>query len=304
MLISPDNKPVNGWINLYKPRGISSAKAVAIVKKSFSNQKVGHTGTLDLEAEGVLPIAVGEATKLVSFLIEARKTYKFTIKFGESTDTADGSGKTIETCTYIPSAEECKNITSKFIGEVIQTPPQYSALKVNGERAYKLAREGKTVNLASRKINIYDLQFLQYNLLKHEASFLCCCSKGTYIRTLGQDIALSLQSLGYVIELARLKVGIFSQDDSINVEELLTKPHENARDFLEERCLKVESILDDIPVLKADEDQIRKIKFGQMVMFEGEKDRNILWIKDKNSKIIAIGKLFSGSFKPSRVFNL
>lgn len=304
MLISHDNKPVNGWINLYKPRGISSAKAVAIVKKSFSNQKVGHTGTLDLEAEGVLPIAVGEATKLVSFLIEARKTYKFTIRFGKKTDTADSSGKTIETCSYIPSAEECKNIVSRFIGEVVQIPPQYSALKINGKRAYKLAREGKAVNLASRKINIYNLQLLQFNLLKHEASFLCCCSKGTYIRTLAQDIALSLQSLGYVVELARLKVGSFSQEDSINVEKLLTKPHENARDFLEERCLKVESVLDDIPVLEANEDQIRKIKFGQMVTFEGGQDRNILWIKDKNSKVVAIGKLFSENFKPSRVFNL
>ena len=154
---------MDGWLNIYKPRGISSAKAVSMVKRAFKGDKIGHTGTLDLEAEGVLPMAIGEATKLVSILIDAKKQYAFTIKFGAKTDTADSAGKVLETTSYIPNKQECQEICPQFIGIIEQMPPAYSALKVNGERAYKLAREGKEVKLAKRSITIYDLKCTDYD---------------------------------------------------------------------------------------------------------------------------------------------
>ena len=192
---------MNGWLNIYKPKGFSSAKIVSMVKRLFKGNKVGHTGTLDLEAEGVLPIAIGEATKLVRILIDAKKQYAFTVKFGAQTDTADSAGRVIKTASYIPEATECEQVCERFIGKVEQLPPAYSALKVDGQRAYKLAREGKEVILAKRSIYVYDLKCTSYDATQGTASYLCTCSKGTYIRTLAEDISLSLQSLGFVIEL-------------------------------------------------------------------------------------------------------
>ncbi|MGC0372278.1 MAG: hypothetical protein DGJ47_000988 [Rickettsiaceae bacterium] len=296
---------INGWINLYKPRGISSAKAVSIVKRSFPKRKIGHTGTLDLEAEGVLPIAIGESTKLVSILIDAKKQYKFTVKFGAKTDTADSAGKITENCDYIPSKTQCFEVVKEFIGEIKQIPPSYSALKVNGQRAYKMAREkGEFLTLPSRYINIYDLKCVDYDELEGTASFICTCSKGTYIRTLAEDISLNLQSLGYVIELQRLKVGMFDYGNSLNVENILKLAPDDQKMMLAEKCLKIESVLDDIPVLDANEEQVQKIKFGQAVSFDYEHDLNIVRVRSPSSALIAIGNLHSKDFKSSRVFNL
>ena len=294
---------INGWLNIYKPKGISSAKAVAIIKRSFKPSKVGHTGTLDLEAEGILPIAIGEATKLVSILIDAKKQYSFTVQFGAKTDTADSAGKIVETCDYIPSEAECHAICNSFIGDVEQIPPAYSALKVNGKRAYKIAREGGKVQLAKRTIQIFDLKCTEYNAINKTASYICDCSKGTYIRTLAEDISLSLQSLGFVIELRRLKVGMFADNNAINLSSFEDKDFEEIKTILHNECLKIEAVLDDIPVLDATHEQVQKIRFGQKCHFDYDQDCELIWIKNDN-KIVAIGAMHQNNFKSSRVFNV
>ncbi len=295
---------MHGWLNIYKPRGISSAKAVAIVKKQFKNVKVGHTGTLDLEAEGVLPLALGEATKLVSILIDAKKEYEFTVKFGAKTDTADSAGKIIATTDKIPSKEECLTVCDEFIGEVEQTPPAYSALKVNGKRAYSLAREGKSVELQPRKINIYSLKCTNYDVKQGVATYICTCSKGTYIRTLAEDISFYLQSLGFVLELRRSKVGMFDLSNSLNIEKYVDMDYKdlNIKAILECKSLKVEAVLDDIPVLDANEKDVQTIRYGQVCYFNNHGDAELVWVRF-NGQIIAIGSLFANQFKPSRVFN-
>lgn len=291
---------INGWVNIYKPRGISSAKAVAMIKRFFPDRKIGHTGTLDLEAEGVLPIAIGEATKLSSYLVDTKKQYRFQIKFGARTDSADSAGKIIETTNSIPTRDQCMKVCSNFLGEIEQTPPIYSAIKVNGQRAYKLARSGQQVEIKKRNVHIFELECIDHD--HDKATYVCLCSKGTYIRSLAEDISLCLQSLGYVIELARLKVGDFSHNDAINFDQLQDLEPSFAKKFICDRVLKTEIILDDIPVLDANQEQCQKILFGQKVCFEHD-DLEKVWIRDSDQSIVAIGSLHNNEFQSSRVFN-
>jgi tRNA pseudouridine55 synthase len=317
-------KKINGWLNIYKPRGISSAHVVGVIKRAFRGRKIGHAGTLDLEAEGVLPIAIGEATKLISILMDARKTYRFTVKFGQKTDTADSAGKVIASCDTIPTHEECKAVCAKFLGKISQIPPSYSALKVNGKRAYDLARQGVAVELAARNVKIYSLFCESYDAVNAEATYVCECSKGTYIRTLAEDISLSLQTLGFVIELQRLHVGMFGMDSALRLraqeKQASAKYCEyifaNAKgdvidiDMLHSECLRVEYVLDDIPVLSATASLAKAVRDGKKCEFDldGHKsikdDTDLLWLKDSEGKILAIGKLQARIFKSSRVFNV
>ena len=293
---------MDGWLNLYKPRGISSAKAVAIVKNYFRNSRIGHTGTLDLEAEGVLPIAIGQATKLVNILIDSLKEYVFTIQFGAQTDTGDLAGKIIKKTDIIPTEKECLDVCHKFIGKIEQIPPVYSALKINGVRAYKLARQNKEFEVKPRFITIYDLKLLSYDNHNRLATYVVSCSKGTYVRTLAEDISLSLHSLGFVVELRRTKVGIFTEENSINIFNVNCKTFNEAHALIKSKCLKVEDVLDDIPVLEVDELVAQKIRYGQQCDFDKVGNHNQIWLKHDN-KILAIGSLSDKSFKSSRVFN-
>lgn len=294
---------MNCWLNIYKPKNISSAKVVSHIKRAFKGYKVGHAGTLDLEAEGILPIAVGEATKLIGILMDAKKQYQFTIKFGAQTDTADSAGKVIKTCDYTPNKEQCIDICTQFIGEIAQQPPIYSALKVDGKRAYDLARQGMSFSLAKRNIYIYNLICTDYDSKTATASYDCVCSKGTYIRTLAEDIALSLQSLGFVIELRRTRVGMFELSNSINLSDLEQIPSVTLKDLLIGKSLKIETVLDDIPVLEADDLQAQKIRYGQPCIFDGQENLNQVWVRN-GGQLVAIGKLESNNFKSLRVFNL
>jgi len=293
---------VDGWLNLYKPRGISSAKAVAVVKSYFKKSRIGHTGTLDLEAEGVLPIAIGQATKLVSILINSSKEYIFTIQFGSQTDTGDLAGKIIKKTDIIPTEDECLNVCHKFVGIIKQIPPIYSALKINGVRAYKLARQNKEFEVNPRFITIYDLKLLCYDSDTKRATYMVNCSKGTYVRTLAEDISLSLHSLGFVVELRRTRVGIFTEENSINMFNINCKTFDEAHAVVKSKCLKVEDVLDDIPVLEVDELVAQKIRYGQQCDFDKVENHDQIWLKYDN-KILAIGSLSDESFKSSRVFN-
>lgn len=296
----------HGWLNIYKCKGISSGKVVAIVKKAYKGYKVGHAGTLDVEAEGVLPIAVGEATKLVRYLVSSRKRYMFTVQFGASTTTDDFSGEIIATTEYIPSAAQCHEACQSFIGHIDQVPSAFSAIKVNGKRAYKLARENHNLILPSRIISIYSLECLNYDATNKTATYITECSKGTYIRALAKDIALSLQSLGFVIELRRIQVGVFKEEDSLNIKEfemLCLKDNKS----LYTKLLKIETVLDDIPVLDVDQEVARKIKFGQKCFLQRnpthEQSESELWIR-YSGKLLAIGSIKDNCFNSSRVFNL
>lgn len=283
-----------GWLNLYKPVGISSAGLVAVVKRLYGKgTKVGHTGTLDLEAEGVLPIAIGEATKLVQFLMDARKTYRFTVRFGSATDTGDKAGKIVGTCDKIPSYTECVEVCVKFIGIITQIPPKYSALKISGVPAYKLAREGKAPEMKPRQIEIFSLECVNYNEASGEATYIAEVSKGTYIRTLAEDISLSLQSLGFVIELARTKVGSFREEDSLKPEDLA----ESSSVLLQD----IEVVLADIPVIDVDVDIAQKVRYGQKVFIMSE-DVDLLWLRHAGLAL-AIGTISGGCFISARVLN-
>ena len=296
---------MNGWLNIYKPKAISSAKVVSIVKKIYKDRKIGHAGTLDVEAEGILPIAVGEATKLMQFLVDAHKEYIFTIKFGAKTDSADYTGKIIATTAHIPNKEECDNISSRFIGIIEQIPPAYSALKVNGIRSYELARKNNIfTQLASRKVQIYHLKCLGYDEHNLTATYIAQCSKGTYIRTLGEDIALSLQSLGFVIELRRTEVGVFKAENALIIADYESADHGILKTVLDQRLQKVETVLGDIPVLDVGNEQAAQIKFGQVCRFPYEvSDGEKLWVRYQGI-LIAIGRIKDNCFKSSRVFNL
>lgn len=294
---------MNCWLNIYKPQGMSSAKVVAIIKKALKGVKVGHTGTLDLEAEGILPLAIGEATKLAGFLINSAKTYVFTVQFGAMTDTGDYTGKLISTTEIFPTYDQCMKVCQNFLGIVRQKPPIYSAIKIKGVPSYKLARLGKNPELAAREIEIYNLELLEFDLTNQTARYVAECSKGTYIRTLAEDIALSLQTLGFVIELRRTQVGLFKLDNCLSIDELEKLSGDNIIKFLEKKSLKIEAVLDDIPVFDATEDQARKIKLGQKCMFTTDQNLNLVWIR-YNNILLAIGSVSENCFISSRVFNI
>lgn len=212
---------INGWLNIDKPYGFSSAKVVAIVKRLLKAKKVGHGGTLDPLASGVLPICINKATKTTEKTMSFSKEYFFNITFGEERTTADAEGEVIKTSNIIPTENEIKNILNNFIGEIQQTPPIYSAIKVNGKRAYDLARNNQNVELQARLVKVFELNFLGFENEK-TAKFSVKCGKGFYIRSLAVDISKALNTVGYVSYLRRTEVGIFNKDNMITLKKLKT----------------------------------------------------------------------------------
>ena len=290
---------INGWLNIYKPKNYSSAKIVSIVKRLLGGTKTGHAGTLDPLAEGVLPISIGEATKLTDMLIEARKTYEFKIKFGAQTSSGDLDGEIIATSSAIVKQEDLENTLSKFKGEIIQIPSSFSAIKINGIRAYKLARNNIKVDMPERKVCIYNLELVEFNESEQVAKLIAECSKGTYIRSLAEDIGFSLQNLGHVIELRRLSVGKFDSKKAIYL------PDEGSQNNLQKiynQILPVDFILDDILVINVIDDVAARIRNGQKVHLENCLDGLSAVYSKKN--LLAIGYIEDGFFKIKRVFNL
>ena len=283
---------MNGWLNIYKPKNISSFGVIAQIRKLFPKIKCGHAGTLDPLAEGVLPIALGEATKAIQYIMDARKIYEFNIQFGSQTSTGDQEGESIAHIEYIPqSYEECQSIIPQFIGIITQIPPKYSALKINGQRAYDLARKNIEFEIQPRQIEIFNLRCKSYE--NGIATYIAECSKGTYIRTLAEDISKSLQSLGFVIELKRLQVGIFSSDYAISN---LTK------ETIYSNLIKIEAALGDIPELIIDSYKAHDVRCGKIIIIDYQ-DVDLAYLTDAQ-KLIAIGSIKNNQFKSSRVFNL
>jgi tRNA pseudouridine55 synthase len=254
---------LHGWIILDKPVGLGSTQAVAAVKRILREAgepktKVGHGGTLDPLANGVLPVALGEATKVAGRMLDATKAYEFTIKFGEETDTLDAEGEVVATSDSRPALEQIDKILPGFTGEIEQVPPAYSALKVGGKPAYKRARAGEKIEFVPRKVTIQDLRVLKSGL--DEVTLSATVSKGTYIRSLARDIAHALGTVGHISYLRRTRAGPFGLQSAVSLDFLteIAKARQLTR-----AVLPLEAALDDIPALPVTPDQAQLLRHGQ-----------------------------------------
>jgi tRNA pseudouridine55 synthase len=298
---------VHGWLIIDKPIGIGSTKVVGAVKRAlrdggYPKVKVGHGGTLDPLASGVLPVALGEATKLSGHMLDADKAYDFTLRFGEETDTLDGEGDVIATSPARPPLDEIENLLAQFRGEIEQVPPAYSALKVEGRRAYDLARSGAEVSLASRRVQIRRLDITDFagaeERIEH-VTLSATVSKGTYIRSLARDIAQALDCVGHVAVLRRTQAGPFALDSAISLDKLgeLAKARQ-----LEQALLPLTAGLDDIPALSVTPDQARALRQGRRLV--GIAAKPGLHLATELSVPVALVELSEGELRVVRGFNL
>ena len=288
---------LDGWLIIDKPPGCSSAQIVGRIKRLTGGLKVGHGGTLDPLATGVLPIAIGEATKTVAYVMLETKGYHFTVKWGEARDTDDSEGEIIETSHIRPSRQEIDELLPKFIGKICQMPPKYSALKVNGQRAYALARGNKPVTLESRQIRIDSLLLVEND--EETASFDVICGKGTYIRALARDIAHCLGTFGHVSALRRTAVGPFTENAAISLDIVDSLVH-SAR--LAAHVLPVEAPLADIPALELTESDAQRLRCGQVIAVKAADIETIR--ATYSGRLVALARIETGNLRPLRVFNL
>lgn len=289
--------PVHGWLIIDKPLEMSSNNVVGKARWLTKAQKVGHGGTLDPLASGILPLAFGEATKTVSFAMDGTKIYQFEITFGESRNTDDAEGEVTQTSDIRPTEDEIKAVLSDFVGEIDQVPPIYSALKIDGQRAYKLAREDKEVEMTARKVMIHRLELVEM-VDANRARFEVECGKGTYVRSLGRDIAIKLGTLGYISFLRRTKVGPFDEKCAISLEKLEEIVHSEA---LFESLLAIETVLDDISAMALSEEEAQKVRHG-MSLKTSEPDLETVRLMFEG-KILALAHIENGVIQPFRGFN-
>ena len=288
----------HGWLVVDKPGGITSAAAVARIKAVVGRgAKVGHAGTLDPMATGVLPVAVGEATKTVSFMMDAPKRYRFGVRWGEQRDTDDAEGTVIETSESRPSKSAVANVLPAFIGRIEQVPPAFSALKVGGARAYALAREGRPPQLAPRTVHVASLKLTGANA--DGAAFEVACGKGTYVRALARDIAREAGTVGHVSWLHRAAVGPFTEDDAKPLDKLVALGHSPG---LAESLLPVDAVLADIPALPLTEREADRLRHGQPVPAPGAAPGRVR--ATAGSRLVALAEVGAGQARPVRVFNI
>jgi tRNA pseudouridine55 synthase len=305
--------PVHGWIILDKPSGITSTQAVAQVRRIFNAQKAGHAGTLDPLATGILAIALGEATKTVPYVQDAAKIYRFTATWGESRDTDDAEGKVTGTSDVRPGRDAIEAILPRFTGVLNQTPPAYSAIKIQGERAYDLAREGEEVTLEPRPVRVHEARLASAE--PDRAEFEILCSKGTYVRSWVRDIARALGTLGYVSALRRTRIGSFQEKDAVGLETLTPFMHSPAA-FAYLKPLS--TALDGIPALAVTGSDTVRIRSGNPILiranlFARMKDGfagddglqgKTVYLKDETDAPVALAEIADGELRPFRVFQL
>ena len=294
-----------GWINLYKPKNITSFKAINSIKKKFSINKIGHAGTLDPMAEGVLPIAIGKATKLIPYISNMNKEYEFTVTWGIQTTTDDAEGEILFESSYLPKRKEIEKKIINYIGFISQIPPKVSAVKINGKRAYKLFRENKKFTIQPKKVFIENLCITDHSINK--TSFKILCGQGFYVRSLARDLAIDLKTYGHISSLKRSKVGKFSEKNSILLDDLLKigQTHE------EINCISTTiSMLDDILAYEIEEKlDIENLSFGRSIKIDERKiinpssinlDKKNIFLFKKGD-IVSIGKLDGNLFKPNKI---
>lgn len=298
---------VSGWICLDKPYEVTSTHAVGRVRRAFNAQKAGHAGTLDPLATGILPIALGEATKTVPFLVEADKTYRFTLRWGVSTDSFDREGEVTARSDVRPTAAQVEAVLPDFVGEIDQIPPRFSAIKVDGERAYDLAREGEDFELAARKVTIHSARVTDVPDADH-IELTVDCGKGTYVRAIARDLAQKLGACAHVSALRRTRVGPFGEDIAITLEKLEEMSHKPG---LPETLLPVETALDDIPVLAVTAEDAFRLAQGRSIVLlprqvESLKARlsggSRMVSAMEGKRLVALAEMRAGQLNPVRVF--
>ncbi|MEN3952154.1 tRNA pseudouridine(55) synthase TruB [Iodidimonas sp. SYSU 1G8] len=289
-------RPITGWIVVDKPQGVTSAHAVARVKRMLDAAKVGHAGTLDPLATGVLPLALGDATKLVSYAMGGSKTYKFTVQWGEGRDTDDSEGAVTGTSDVRPDAAAIEAVLPEFTGLIQQKPPSYSAIKVDGERAYDLARDGAPPDLPPREVQVDRFSLLAAGA--DSADFEVDCGKGTYVRSLARDLGVRLGTFGHVTALRRTRVGPFHEADSFSLDKIGELGNSAPPSGL---LLPIETPLDDIPAVAVMESEADRLRHGQAVFVPRQLNGEVV-IK-VSGKAVGLGVLEDGNLKPKRLFN-
>ena len=280
---------MNGILLINKPKDYTSHDIVAVIKR-LTNEKVGHTGTLDPNATGVLPLLVGKATGLSKYLINHDKIYIATLKLGIKTDTADGEGNVIEE-KEIPNINEEKinNVFKGMLGEQNQVPPMYSAIKINGKKLYEYARSGRTVKIEPRKITIYDMKLVEYNKTNKKIIFKISCSKGTYIRTVCENVAEKLNTVGYMKELERLKVGEFSIENSVGIEQIKKDPS-----IIEQNIITIEEFFNNKENINLTEKELNIFLNGGKLIKILENDIYNIYVRER---YIGIGRIENNNLK-------
>jgi len=300
-------RDVHGWLVLDKPVGMTSTHAVSIIKHLFAAGRAGHAGTLDPLASGCLPIALGEATKTVPFVVDGRKTYRFTVKWGEERDTDDAEGRITATGDKRPDRRAIEALLGRFTGTIEQVPPRFSAVKLGGERAYDLARDGETVELAPREVTIHLLELVEIPDRDH-AVLTAECGKGTYVRSLARDLGRALGVFGHVCALRRGRVGPFGETDMIPLEQVESLCHRAAagEGHFADRLLPIETALDDIPALAVSPADAARLQRGQAVLLRGRDASIIRGVVQvaSSGQLVAIAEAERGEIVPRRVFNL
>ncbi|HTT83974.1 MAG TPA: tRNA pseudouridine(55) synthase TruB [Rhizomicrobium sp.] len=305
--------PVHGWVVLDKPVGVTSTESVAAVKRVFDAQKAGHAGTLDPLASGVLAVALGEATKTVSFAMDAEKVYRFTARWGESRDSDDAEGRVEGTSEARPSKAEIEALLPRFSGEIAQVPPRFSAVKIDGERAYDIARDGETPVLEPRMVLIHEVRLVGQPD-QDRAEFEMRCGKGAYVRAWVRDFAIGLGTLGYVCELRRIAIGGFTLADAIPLEKLKAFGHSPAA-F--EHLKPISTALDGIPALAVTGADAVRLRCGNSILMraglfarlkeETQADDDLqgltVYLSSAAGEPVALAELSRGELRPFRVFN-
>ena len=301
-------KAIHGWIIIDKPGGLSSNAVVGRVRRLTGAAKAGHAGTLDPMATGGLPMARGEATKIGSYLMDGAKAYRFTVRWGEQRDTDDAEGEVVATSDARPAKEQILAVLGNFIGDIEQVPPVFSAIKIEGKRAYALARADQAPEMKPRTIHIEDLKLLSVVDADH-AEFEAVSGKGAYMRSLARDLGTALGTVGHIVQLRRLAVGPFDEKQAISLDKLESLRHSAP---LSEYLLPVETVLDDIPALALTETEARKLNQGQAIPVLPVASRSPL----KNigqgdvvrvmaeGRLVALAKINGGEIRPFRVMNL
>jgi len=300
---------VSGWICLDKPREVTSTQAVGRVRRAFNAQKAGHAGTLDPLATGILPIALGEATKTVPFLMDADKTYRFTIAWGRSTATLDAEGATTAQSEVRPTPAEVESALAAFVGEISQIPPNFSAIKVDGERAYDLARAGQDFELGARLVTVHSARIAGVPDADH-VTLEIECGKGTYVRAICRDLATALGACGHVSALRRTRVGRFTEASAVTLEMLEDLGYDARQSEL---LLPVETALDDIPELAVTDEDAFRLKQGRAIVLVPRQVESLKARLKPGSRtvsamaggsVVALCEMRGGRLEPSRVFNL
>ena len=300
----PVGRPINGWLVIDKAPDMTSTQVVAEVKRLTEAQKVGHGGTLDPLATGVLPIAMGEATKTVAYVMDAPKAYAFTLRFGEARDTDDAAGEVVAVSDLRPSDDEIRTALPQFIGLIQQVPPQYAAVKVQGERAYDIARRGETVELAAREIRIDRLDLVERPDPDH-AVFRMSCGKGAYVRAIARDLGRALGCHAHVSALRRTEVGGFNTGNAITLDGLARIVED---DSLPQVLVPMTTALAGIPALAVTEPQALRLRSGQSVRMTpalvGDEAGEAATVRAMRAgELIALARLEGMELSPVRVFH-